>query len=89
MAFPSLDSSSTARLHDDEPRVYALLSAENPYFGDQARQIAEKLGKSVGTNQRRAFEMKWDRPDLRILYRSGDSLVLPPFPPPPQDLHTI
>ena len=72
MAFSSLDStssSSTARLHDDEPRVYALLSAENPYFGDQARQIADKLGKSVATNQRRAFEMKWDRPDLRILYR--------------------
>ena len=70
MAFSSPDStpSSEARLHDDEPRVYALLSAENPYFAGQARQVAEKLGKSV-TNQRRAFEMKWDRSDLRILYR--------------------
>ena len=48
--------------------MYALLSAENPYFAEQARQIAEKLGKSAA-NQRRAFEMKWDRPDLRILYR--------------------
>ena len=70
MAF-STDSalSSEPRLHDDEPKVYALLSAENPSFSDSAHQVAEKLGKCV-TNQKRAFEMKWNRPNLKILYKS-------------------
>ena len=70
MTFSSPDSASSSepRLHDDEPRVYAVLSAENPYFADHARQVVEKFGKSA-TNQKRAFGMKWERPDLRILYR--------------------
>ena len=30
--------------------------------------MAERFGTSA-TNQKRGFEIKWDRPDLKILYR--------------------
>ena len=55
-------------LHIPEPAIYALLSAERPYYASKAHMLADKIAKAASVNSK-AVPLKWERADFRVLYK--------------------
>ena len=55
------------------PKLYALLTAEEPFFQRRATNIAHKFVTVAGGSTRSIHPVRWDKPDFAVLYSFDDT----------------